>query len=55
MSKLDEILNKFKSRAESVDTDEKLNSLRVDFLGKSGELTEALKLIKDVPVSEKKA
>ena len=32
-----------------------MNTLRVDFLGKNGEVTEALKLIKDIPVAEKKA
>ena len=55
MDKLNEILNKFETRATSIVSDEQLNSLRVDFLGKNGEVTEALKLIKDIPVSEKKA
>ena len=55
MDKLNEILNKFEDRATSVVADEQLNSLRVDFLGKNGEVTEALKLIKDIPVAEKKA
>ena len=55
MDKLNEILNKFEDRATSVVSDEQLNSLRVDFLGKNGEVTEALKLIKDIQVAEKKA
>ena len=55
MDKLNEILNKFEACATSVVSDEQLNSLRVDFLGKNGEVTEALKLIKDIPVAEKKA
>lgn len=55
MDKLNEILNKFETRAINITSDEELNTLRVDFLGKNGEVTEALKLIKDIPVAEKKA
>ena len=55
MDKLNDILNKFETRATCVVSDEQLNTLRVDFLGKNGEVTEALKLIKDIPVAEKKA
>ena len=36
MDKLNEILNKFEDRATSVVSDEQLNSLRVNFLGKNG-------------------
>lgn len=55
MDKLNEILNKFETRSANIVSDEQLNTLRVDFLGKNGEVTEALKLIKDIPVAEKKA
>lgn len=55
MNNLDEILKYFEEQAKSVENDEQLNNLRVEFLGKNGKLTEALKLIKDVPVNEKKS
>lgn len=55
MNNLEEILKSFEEQAKSVENDEQLNNLRVEFLGKNGKLTEALKLIKDVPVNEKKS
>lgn len=54
MSKLDEIYENFQAQSKDISTDEQLNGLRYEFLGKNGQLTEALKLIKDVPVAEKK-
>lgn len=54
MNNLDEILQAFEEKTIEVDSEEKLNLLRLEFLGKNGKLTDALKLIKDVPVAEKK-
>lgn len=54
MNNLDEILKAFEMKAVGIENDEQLNLLRVEFLGKNGKLTEALKLIKDVPANEKK-
>lgn len=55
MNNLDEILKLFESKAVGIENDEQLNLLRVEFLGKNGKLTDALKLIKDVPANEKKS
>ena len=54
MSKLIEISKDFESDLANITTQDKLNDVRVKYLGKAGVLTDALKAIKDVPVSEKK-
>lgn len=55
MNNLEEIVKTFEDKAKGVESDEQLNTLRVEFLGKNGKLTDALKLIKDVPANEKKS
>ncbi len=55
MNNVDQILENFLKSAENVNSDEELQTLRVEYLGKNGHVTDALKLIKDVPVDQKKA
>lgn len=55
MNNVDQILESFLKSAENVNSDEELQTLRVEYLGKNGHVTDALKLIKDVPVDQKKA
>ncbi len=50
---LDKIREEFKKI--KIDTTEKLNEIRVQFLGKCGLITEAMKKIKDIPAEQKKA
>lgn len=55
MNNVDQILESFLKSAENVNSDEELQTLRVEYLGKNGHVTDALKQIKDVPVDQKKA
>lgn len=55
MLKIEEILTKFENLVATIETDEQLNSLRQEYLGKSGYVTDAMKQIKDVPNDQKKA
>lgn len=55
MINLEEILNNFKSKSESIETGEELELLRQEYLGKNGQVTDALKEIKNVPNENKKA
>ena len=55
MKELDEIKKLFESELSNVKNAEDLNNLRVAFLGKNGHLTNAMKLIKDMSVEDKKA
>ncbi len=48
------IKNDFLSKVEKIQNAEELNSVRVEFLGKNGVLTDAMKLIKTLPNEEKK-
>ena len=45
----------FIEKLGSVNTEQELEALRVEYLGKSGEVTNLLKAIKDIPNEEKKA
>ena len=45
----------FIEKLGSVNTEQELDALRVEYLGKSGEVTNLLKAIKDIPNEEKKA
>ncbi len=51
--RLQEIREKALSQISSTDSLEKLNEIRVSFLGKKGELTEVLKGMKDVAVQDR--
>ena len=51
--RLQEIREKALSQISSIDSLEKLNEIRVSFLGKKGELTEVLKGMKDVAVQDR--
>ena len=55
MLKIEEILTKFENLVATIETDEQLNSVRQEYLGKSGYVTDAMKQIKDVPNDQKKA
>ncbi len=52
---LQNILNAFKTELGNVILDTELNELRVKYLGKNGEITGSMKLIKDLPNDQKKA
>lgn len=51
--KLDQIRAKAIAQIEASDALDKLNDVRINFLGKKGELTEVLKSMKDVAVEER--
>ena len=53
--KLEDITNNYDVDLQSVQNDEQLNDLRAKYTGKSGLLTEALRGIKDIEPSERKA
>ena len=55
MKELDEIKKLFESEISNVKNADDLNNLRVMFLGKNGHLTNAMKLIKDMSIEDKKA
>ena len=55
MKELEEIKSLFDSEMSNVKTQEDLNNLRVMFLGKSGHLTNVMKIIKDLSNEEKKS
>ncbi len=52
---LQNILNAFKQELEQVECENTLNELRVKYLGKNGEITNSMKLIKELPNDQKKA
>ena len=43
------ILEEFKNELKQIQSEQDLNSLRVKYLGKSGAVTEVMKLIKYIP------
>lgn len=49
------IIEDFKNELKKIETEQELNNLRVKYLGKSGVVTDVMKLIKDIPPQEKKA
>ena len=51
---LQNILNAFETELTSVNGSSALNDLRVKYLGKNGEVTNSMKLIKDLPNEKKK-
>ena len=51
---LQNILNAFETELSSVNGSSALNDLRVKYLGKNGEVTNSMKLIKDLPNEKKK-
>ena len=53
MSKIEEIRKKALEQIESSDNLEKLNEIRINFLGKKGELTAVLKGVKDLSPEER--
>ena len=53
--KLEEIKKSYYKELENVANDGELNDLRIKYTGKSGLITDALKLIKDIEPSERKA
>ena len=55
MKELDKIKELFDLQVKDVKTIDDLNNLRTDFLGKNGHITNAMKLIKDMPVEDKKS
>lgn len=55
MIDLEKIKLKFDKEMESVASEEELNVIRTRYLGKSGEVTSAMKFIKEIPNEEKKA
>ena len=54
MTNLTEILDSYYTQVANVQNDAELNDLRIKFLGKSGVVTDALKLIKDIEPSKRK-
>ena len=54
MKELDEIQEKFDASLSKIETTDDLNEVRTEFLGKSGYLTNAMKLIKDMTNEAKK-
>lgn len=52
---LQSILNAFKQELEQVECEGLLNDLRIKYLGKNGEVTNSMKLIKELPDDQKKA
>ena len=52
---LENIKNTFESEISLVSSQEELNAIRTKYLGKNGEITNAMKCIKDIPNAEKKA
>ena len=55
MKELDEIKELFEKELSQIETNDDLNNLRTNFLGKNGHLTTCMKLIKDMSVEDKKA
>ena len=55
MKELDKIKELFDLQVKDVKTIDDLNNLRTDFLGKNGHITNAMKLIKDMSVEDKKS
>ncbi len=55
MSNLEQILSNYYEEVKSVANDTELNNLRVKYLGKSGVVTDALKLIKEIEPAERKS
>ncbi|MBE5736152.1 MAG: phenylalanine--tRNA ligase subunit alpha [Clostridiales bacterium] len=55
MKELENIKELFTTAIANVKTNDELNVVRTDFLGKSGHLTTCMKLIKDLSAEEKKA
>ena len=51
--KLEQIKQRALEEIQAVDGMEKLNEIRVAFLGKKGELTKVLKSMKDVPPEDR--
>ena len=54
MTKIEEILQKFQNKIDDAKSNEDLDSLRLEFLGKNGQVTDAMKQIKDIPNDQKK-
>ena len=55
MTKIEEILQKFQNKIDDAKSNEDLDSLRLEFLGKNGQVTDAMKQIKDIPNDQKKS
>ena len=55
MKELDKIKELFDLQVKDVKNIDDLNNLRTDFLGKNGHITNAMKLIKDMSVEDKKS
>ena len=55
MKELDKIKQLFDLQVKDVKNIDDLNNLRTDFLGKNGHITNAMKLIKDMSVEDKKS
>ena len=49
------ILDEFNAEIKTIENEQSLNNLRVKYLGKNGAVTDVMKLIKEIPASEKKA
>ncbi len=54
MKEIDEIQKLFNTALDKVDTNDDLNEVRTAFLGKTGHLTNAMKLLKDMTAEAKK-
>ena len=54
MDKINELLNRIDTLFSNIDTLEKLNNIKVEYLGKKGKITELNSMIKDLPNEEKK-
>ena len=54
MDKINELLNSVDTLFSNIDTLEKLNNIKVEYLGKKGKITELNSMIKDLPNEEKK-
>ena len=54
MDKVNEIRNSLEQVFENVDTIEKLNNIKVEYLGKKGIITELNSMIKELKPEEKK-
>ena len=53
--KIKEIIENIKEKLQIAETKEKLQALRVEFLGKNGKITELFRFMKEVPQEEKQA
>ena len=54
MDKINELLNSVDTLFSNIDTLEKLNNIKVEYLGKKGKITELNSMIKDLQNEEKK-